>query len=200
MVHIKKILRKKHHHKHLSLQRCEMLWSSLPLEMLSPLAFACLCFDISFTLHRLDHSLTWWQKHQLERSFWFQDKKKMIKSHGLVFDLWWKSCTFSKLVFARKIIFRWFKEYPYHFIFFPSPLKINTAVFTSLNNCPPTSTRFHVTVSLQRERTVTAWETSGLGSSSYITETRWTEILRIQPELMGFSGVNLCGLPRGKGF
>lgn len=57
-----------------------MLWSSLPLEMLSPLAFACLCFDVSFTLHRLDHSLTWWQKHQLERSFWFQNKKNGQKS------------------------------------------------------------------------------------------------------------------------
>lgn len=127
-------------------------------------------------------------------------QKIMVKSHWLVLELWWKSCTFSKLVFTRKIIFRWFKEYSYHFVFFPSPLKINTAIFTSLNNCPPASTRFHLTVSLQREHTVTAWEMSGLGSSSYITETRWTEILRIRPEPMGFSGVNLCGLPRGKGF
>lgn len=126
---------------------------------------------------------------------------KIVNSHWLVLDLWCRACRSWKLVFRKKIIFRWLKEYSYHFIFFPSPLKINTAIFTPLNDRPPTSRGFHVAVCLpmgsaQLLRGKHQW----LRSASELTETRHMWIPIIWLVLIGFPRVNLCGPPRSRWF
>jgi hypothetical protein len=56
---------------------------------------------------------------------------------------------FTKEIISFEMVSK--KEKTYHFIFFPCPLKINTAIFTTLNDRPATSTCLHVTVGLQGE-------------------------------------------------
>lgn len=40
----------------------------------------------------------------------------------------------------------------YHFVLFPRPVKVNMTVEPSLQNCPSTSLRFHVTIGLRKQR------------------------------------------------
>lgn len=76
----------------------------------------------------------------------------------------------SKLVLTKKMILTWLKEYSYHFIFFPSPLEVNTAIFSSLNDRPPSSASLHVAVSLPMGHAVSG-ERRRLWSPSALTET-----------------------------
>lgn len=126
---------------------------------------------------------------------------KIVNSHWLVLDLWWRFSRSWKLVFTKKIIFRWLKDHSYHFIFFPSLLKINTAIFTPLNDRPPASRGFHVAVGLPMgSARLLRGKHQWLRAVSELPETGQMWIPTMRLVLTGFSGVNLCGRPRSRCF